>query len=293
MKKLKKILLLFFLAVMSTNAQAQYYGMNYYVSQNSGHRTDVQLWADTITAQGGTSPSEAQLTLIDELIDSLDNAGILSVLDGFFILAQDGSQIASEVNFINPGGDLDLIRRNSPVWTSNVGYTPPSDSKDGIGYDMNNTTLTMTNWGTNAHCFGVVVDTAAANGSAMYMGNYFTGEYNYIYQSGSNFFGASGASMSEPTGGARGVTMFTVNRTASNDTGFFIDTTEEKTNTNSPNAADYGMGLGLLRASADWSTTYVSNNAGYSISFVFYGGDLTESQISTLYNSIINYLNSI
>jgi hypothetical protein len=83
---------------------------------------DYQAVLDYATTQGYTLPSAGQQLLQNQLVVDLKDRGIWNTLDLMYLFATNGDSDFATINFKN-ANNFQLIKVNSPTFTTNVGFT--------------------------------------------------------------------------------------------------------------------------------------------------------------------------
>lgn len=289
------IMKLFFLLILFPfMLEAQVASM--FVHQEPSGPTDVDViaWVDEIDTQGGTAPSDEQLLDIETMVVALKADGIWSNWDGFFVPAQNGSQIAGEINMIDPGGALDLTKVDSPVWASDVGFKARPTSGSEGHYDMENENGGLTQWGLGDHCFGFSLDDVASSQTIYTMGNFYgTGYHSVYFSSGTIVYYSATKTLSNETISATPNSTILVNRTSTSSAKVYQDGSElgEYTPTISVNL-EYSMMLGALRSDAT-TGIFAANTTAASIMLAWYGASLSTGEIADLQTALDTYLDTL
>lgn len=118
----------------------------YYYGGGVSYSTEYQAVLDRATALGYTQPSGAQKTKQNTLVTSLKDAGIWSLLDVFYVFANDGGGDFATLNWKAPSS-YQITRVNTPTFTSNQGFngngttqyinTGWVPSTNGVNYTLN------------------------------------------------------------------------------------------------------------------------------------------------------------
>ena len=106
----------------AVGASGQIYIDSYRFAQTGGFDADYQAVLNYATSQGYTLPSAGQQIIQNQLVSDLKAAGVWAKLDVLYVFANDGGQDFATLNWKNPSAHQATLV-NSPVFTSNVGFT--------------------------------------------------------------------------------------------------------------------------------------------------------------------------
>jgi len=96
-------------------------GINKHRVSGGGFDSDYQAWLDKGTALGYALPSASQQVTQNQLTLDLKSSGAFSILDLFYIWAQDGDSDMATINLIDPD-NFQATKVNSPTFTENLGF---------------------------------------------------------------------------------------------------------------------------------------------------------------------------
>jgi hypothetical protein len=124
-------------------------------------------------ALGYTRPSAAQQVKQNQLIRSLKSEGIWTLLDVFYVYANDGSKEFATLNWKSPS-TFQSTMVNSPSWTGTLGFTSNGTSSyintnwnpstNGVNFTLNNAAIIIHVNGTGSASSGVDMGANGASG---------------------------------------------------------------------------------------------------------------------------------
>jgi hypothetical protein len=286
MKKL--IIILFFFPVLTFGQITGFFNQsNAAPTGGGGHDTDVEAWVDQIVIYGGTSPSESVLNKLDLVVDTLKTDGIWAKLDGLYIYLNDGSIESCLVNMANPG-TLDATSFGSPDWVSGSGVLARKSSTTQGHFDLNNEESNLTYWDQNGHSFGIVTDTLIPGQTAFLFGAYNSSYMHVIYFAGASILGRSGDAYASAISTNYSYPVFIMNRTDSNTATLYVNSDDDGPTLEQSEPKDIADNVGCMALNS--SGGILALNAGdFRIQAVFFGGDLTVSQVETITDVLRNY----
>ena len=104
---------------------------------------------DQATIDGFTPFSSSVQDAADTLFKTLRTAGIIDILDLFYVMATDGDSDFGSYNVLDPGGTFDLTQIDSPIFTSLQGF-----ERSGT------TSILDTNWIASSHATNYQLNSA-------------------------------------------------------------------------------------------------------------------------------------
>lgn len=176
---MKNTLLIFGL-LWALSASGQIYIDSYRFAQVTGFDADYQAVLNRATALGYALPSAAQQILQNQLVLDLKSAGVWTKLDVLYIFANDSGADFATLNWKNPNAHQ-ATAVNSPVFTTNVGFTGNATNQQYIDTNFNPATSGVNYTLNNA---GRFVWVSAQSGTGPFDGN-STGGSNRILNANS------------------------------------------------------------------------------------------------------------
>lgn len=236
---------------------------------------DYQAYLDRGTTLGYSLPSASQQAIQNQLVLDLKSAGAWSLLDGFFIWAQDGDSDMATINLVNPS-NYQLTKVNSITFTTNLGF-----KGNGSNMYLNtnfNPVTEVGNYSSNDACIGGWVYQAYSSGDRI-AGHITSGNTRLLNRNLSAHRINSGSTSADLTGTG----LIYANKVSSGNV-----TLVKNTTTTAVSTSDLSMPSEVL-------TFFLSQGSLYGdmgMSFGFYGASLT-GVVTDFYNALNDYLNSI
>lgn len=238
--------------------------------------------ASTIFAAFTTPPVSARQALINSLVGSLLSAGIWASLDCLYLLAAADSQ-AALINWKNPG-TFNATLVNAPSFVADLGYTGNgSTSYVETGYNISSGGGTFAQ--NNAH-MGLFVLTNSAQTAA----NMGVGVSNYSHISSRNTSDQISVRINSNVGGVAIASITnSIGLTAWSRTGAATSTVYK-------NGVNVGTSVTASSALVNETIRICSAVGQFStkqMSMASFGGSLTDSQMTTLYNAVLAYMQGV
>lgn len=233
------------------------------------------------TAQGYTLPTTAQQQHFSRMVKELKDNSMWSIMDRFWMMANNGSANFGRINWRNPQTSTLLFLVNAPTWTSNLGYSNGGStiyvdtlfvpSVDGVNYTLNNAgryAFLTQKTGTG----NVFIDcTSTANENSMY---FHSGTLaNNINQGTANT-----TSVATPSIGFHSIT-----RTSST----------AQTRTTFTNLTLTGTSTALATTSMRLLRNGTSSSTGVTIGFYALGSGIPDADLPTYRNIITKYMGAL
>jgi len=194
---------------------------------------DTKLWL----AQCGTRPSNAVVSAVDTFIRQCKVDGNWSLLDRFWLFAQD-VQANARISIVNPSS-TNITEVNSPTFNANQGYTGNGTtsylrsafipSSNGINYTLNSASLFLYSRTNNAENKINMGGSSFGSLGNIYVIPRFSDDkfYGRINESSANFISVANTD-------GRG--LFVARRTASNATALYKNGVSVATDTDTSNS---------------------------------------------------------
>ena len=238
--------------------------------------TDYQAILDRATTLGYTKPSSSQRALQNTLLVSLKSTGEWSLLDTFYVFANDGSDDFAGINWKSPSS-FELTQVNAPTWTSNQGFTGDGASSYlDTGWDIDTNGV---NFASPDGSFGIWIRTNATSGPMSYIGNNSGATaQNDIRQGTLKTIASQGNNIATPSAPS----FLFMN----------INTTDNDVFSNGSSIANKAAGTWASNTQDIFLLSRGTGESDGQISIAFTGGDIA-SKASSFYSSVNTYMTSI
>jgi hypothetical protein len=249
--------------------------------------SDYQALLDYATSQGYTLPTEAQQFDQNNLVQVLKTNDIWQKLDLFYLFMTDGDEDFAGLNWKSPS-TFKINPVNSPTFTTNIGYTGnATDQYLETGW----ATTSGSNYTQNNASHGVFTNN--------HRGSNFTGDVGY-HGGGSNPYAA--INYYNADFGVNGRDGFYINTNSAVNLGPLITTFRATTLNNSTQQSFRGSNsvgtsvtsqplqddpIYIMQRGIAGSNWYAPSNVQFKADF--WGGYLTQVQITALVKSLENY----
>jgi hypothetical protein len=234
-------------------------------------------------AQSYTLPTTAQQQHFNRFVLDLKANSMWSIMDRFFVFANNGSSNFARINWLNPTVGTLATLVNSPTWSSNVGYvgngtnmhidTNYNPATQGVNYTLNNAGryLFISSRNDTTNNLRFLDGNTAANDNCMAWS--VSNNRNVINQGGT----AQTASIATPQVGYHAIV-----RTASNATSRITDMPQNDT---VASTAITSLNQLVLRSAGSY--------AAFGVGFYCIGAGIPAGDISTHRQIINRYLNNL
>lgn len=250
-----------------------------------GFSSAYQAVYDSMTTKPSASVAAAQDTMVKSLVDG----GVWTLLDVFYLFAQESNGDGEALkNWVTPGTH-DATMVSAPAFASLEGFKG-NGSSSYINSNYNPGDGGTYNLSLNSACFGIYFRTKIDGATYEQHGSRTSNSRIEIYrENGSN--GSSKARINADNGAAVTGTaiagMYTALRTSSSITSTYVNKDKNTVTVNSVLIPD--LDIAILAENNDNTIVYYDGN---QVAVSFLGAGLTEAKQNILYDAIQTYMTS-